>query len=128
MPKYAYVADAGFDLYTNESFVLSAGESQLVSTGLALEIPEGYAGLIWDKSGIANNRHIKTMGGVVDSGYRGEIKVGLINLGKETQEFKVGDKIAQMLIQKVEHSEFIEVDDLEDSQRGERGFGSSGHR
>jgi dUTP pyrophosphatase len=128
MPKYAYAADAGFDLYTSESFVLNAGESLLVGAGIMMEIPEGFVGLIWDKSGIANNRHIKTVGGVVDSGYRGEIKVGLVNLGKEAQEFKVGDKIAQMLIQKIEYPEFIEVDELENSERGDRGFGSSGNK
>jgi dUTP pyrophosphatase len=128
MPKYAYAADAGFDLYASESFVLNAGESLLVGAGIMMEIPEGFVGLIWDKSGIANNRHIKTVGGVVDSGYRGEIKVGLVNLGKEAQEFKVGDKIAQMLIQKIEYPEFIEVDELENSERGDRGFGSSGNK
>lgn len=126
LPKYAYNADAGFDLCTNDSFTLIAGEHKLVGTGLALEIPEGFAGLIWDKSGVANKRHIKTMGGVVDSGYRGEIKVGLINIGKEAQEFSSGDKIAQMLIQKIEQPEFVEVSELSDSERGEKGFGSSG--
>lgn len=125
-PKFAYKADAGFDLCTVEDFVLLPQEHKLVPTGIALEIPEGHVGLVWDKSGIANNRHIKTVGGVIDSGYRGEIKVGLFNLGKNPQEFKAGDKIAQMLIQKVEQSEFIEVSELIESERGEKGFGSSG--
>jgi deoxyuridine 5'-triphosphate nucleotidohydrolase len=82
--------------------------------------------LIWDKGGVSMVRHIKTMGGVLDSDYRGELHIGVVNLGTKMQEFKVGDKIAQLLIQKVEHPEIVEVDELDDTTRGEGRFGSTG--
>ncbi|MEX0933508.1 MAG: dUTP diphosphatase, partial [Candidatus Paceibacterota bacterium] len=95
-------------------------------TGIAMEIPQGYVGLIWDKSGVSLKRGIKVLGGVIDAGYRGEIRIGLINLGSETVSFEAGQKVAQMLIQSVASPEIVEVTELGDTERGEGGFGSTG--
>jgi dUTP pyrophosphatase len=126
LPKYAHTNDAGMDLFSIEDKILESGERFVCGTGIALAISEGYVGLIWDKSGVAAKGGIKTMGGVVDSSYRGEVGVVLKNLSKEKYEIKKGEKIAQMLIQKVENPEIEEVSDLENTERGEGGFGSTG--
>jgi dUTP pyrophosphatase len=126
IPTYAKNGDAGMDLYAFEELILKPGERQVVGTGVKMEIPDGYAGLIWDKSGLAVKNGLKVIAGVVDCGYRGEIKVGLINLGKENFEIKRHAKIAQILIQKIENAELIEVEVLSKSERGESGFGSTG--
>lgn len=97
-----------------------------MGTGIAFEIPVGYVGLIWEKSGLSHTYGIKLFGGVVDSGYRGEVKVGMMNLSDQPFTFEKGHKIAQMLIQKVEAPEIIEVDELSNTARGEKGFGSTG--
>jgi len=128
LPEYAHKNDAGMDLFSAESFVLSPGERKICSTGVAMAIPAGYVGLIWDKSGIASKKGIKTMGGVIDCNYRGEVGVILQNLSEEKYEVKTGDKVAQMLIQKVECPMLEEVNKLEDTERGEGGFGSTGIR
>lgn len=124
-PSYAKQGDAGLDLYSAENFILKPGQRKAVETGIRIEIPEGYVGLIWDKSGLALNSGIKTMAGVIDSGYRGEIKIVLVNLSDQNFEIKKGQKITQMLVQKVEHSEIEIVESLNDSHRGENGFGST---
>lgn len=126
IPNIAHVGDAGCDLFATESLILKPGERGQVSTGIAMEIPLGYVGLIWDKSGISHKGGIKTLGGVIDSGYRGEFLVGVINLGKETYIFEKGNKIAQLLIQKIETPIFEEVKELSDTNRGGDGFGSTG--
>ena len=126
IPNYANKNDAGLDLYSAEDFVLKPGERRAFKTGVKMEIPEGYVGLVWDKSGLAVNDGIKTMAGVVDAGYRGEIKIVLINLSNQNFEIKKGQKIAQMLIQKIEHPEIEIVEFLSESGRGESGFGSTG--
>jgi len=126
MPSYAHHGDAGFDLYAIESVTIPVGGRVLVGTGIAMEIPDGYVGLIWDKSGLAVNHGLKTLGGVIDAGYRGEIKVGVVNLSDEDYTITVGHKVAQMLIQKVEHAEIKEVTELSDTARGHKGFGSTG--
>ncbi|MBI5400981.1 MAG: dUTP diphosphatase [Candidatus Yonathbacteria bacterium] len=126
IPTRAHAGDAGFDLCSVDEVVIPAGGRVLVGTGLAMEIPDGYVGLVWDKSGLSNNHGLKTLGGVIDAGYRGEVKVGLINLGVEDYHIEAGHKIAQMLIQKVEHAEIKEVAELSDAMRGENGFGSTG--
>lgn len=118
--------DVGLDLHAAENIVLKPGERFAVSTGLKMEIPEGYAGLIWDRSGLAANHGISTLAGVIDSGYRGEIKVALINLGDENFEIKEGMRIAQMLFQKAEKADIEVVAGLEESKRGDQGFGSTG--
>lgn len=126
LPVYAQDGDAGFDLYAIESVVIPAGARVLVGTGIVMEIPDGYSGLIWDKSGLSNTYGLKTLGGVVDAGYRGEVRVGIVNLSANDFEVKEGNKIAQMLIQKVEHPELILVEELSETERGANGFGSTG--
>jgi dUTP pyrophosphatase len=126
IPSFAHDTDAGMDLCTVEDFIIAPGELLQVRTGIAIVFPKGYAALTWDKSGVSHVRKIKTMGGVFDADYRGDYTIGLINLGSESQEFKVGDKIAQLLIQKVEHPEIIEVEELAETVRGEGRFGSTG--
>ncbi len=126
LPSYAHDGDAGMDLYSAESMMVAVGERVLISTGVAMEIPMGYVGLIWDKSGLSNNHGLKTLGGVIDAGYRGEVKVGVVNLGTSDYIMEAGHKIAQMLIQKVEHPQIVEVAELSEAARGDGGFGSTG--
>ena len=126
LPDYAYLGDAGLDLYSNTDVLIKSLEREVISTGIALEIPDGYVGLIWDRSSLGIKEIIKTLGGVVDSGYRGEVKVGLINLSKKDFQIFKGQKIAQMIIQKKEDVIVKEVDNLsEKTERKEKGFGSS---
>lgn len=126
LPEYALPGDAGMDLFALESVSLEPGARTDIGTGLAIAIPEGYVGLIWDKSGLSNRHGLKVLGGVIDSGYRGEIRVGLINLGSEPVSFESGHKVAQMLIQRVESPEIVEVETLDETERGSGGFGSTG--
>lgn len=127
LPAYAYEGDAGMDLFSVEDVTLAPGDKVLVGTGLKLAIPAGHGGFVWDKSGIATKHHIKTMAGVVDSNYRGELKVVLTNLGKEPYEVRVGEKIAQLVIKPVAAPLIEEVEKIEENEvRGEKGFGSSG--
>ena len=126
IPTIAHAGDAGCDLYAVSRVALRSGERAQVPTGIALEIPPGYVGLVWDKSGLSHKGGIKTLGGVIDSGYRGEILVGVINLGKDEYVFETGHKVAQLLIQKAETPTFVQVDELADTSRGEGGFGSTG--
>ncbi len=127
VPTYAHATDAAMDLYTVEDFLLAPGERKSVPTGLAFAIPTGYVGLIWDKSGVSHKRGIKCLGGVIDSGYRGEVFLGVVNVGTQTQQFAKGDKVSQMLIQKVEQPHLVEIDELDETDRGEGAFGSTGH-
>ena len=126
IPIIAHLGDAGCDLFATEDVALKVGQREQVPTGLAFEIPDRYVGLIWDKSGLSHKAGIKTLGGVIDSGYRGEIMVGVINLGNESHTFKKGEKVAQLLIQKIQSPTFEEVIELSDTSRGEGGFGSTG--
>lgn len=126
LPTFAHTTDAGMDLYCVESFTIAPMERVQVRTGIAIEIPNGYVGLIWDKSGLSHKKGLKVLGGVIDAGYRGEVMVGVINLSQESILFEAGDKVAQMLIQKVEHPEIIEVEELADADRGTGAFGSTG--
>ncbi len=126
VPSYAHPGDAGLDLYAAEAITILPGEKKAVPTGIAMEIPEGFVGLIWDKSGIAIKEGMKTLGGVVDSGYRGEVLVGIINLSNKAYTFEKNHKVAQMVIQKKELVSVEEVTELSDTARGEGGFGSTG--
>lgn len=125
IPAYSHAGDAGLDLFSCVHMTINPGETAVVPTGLQMAIPPGYVGLIWDKSGIAL-RGVHRLAGVVDSGYRGEVRVVLTNLGKEPFEINPGMKIAQMLIQPVQSVEIVEVDSLDPTSRGEGGFGSTG--
>ena len=126
IPRFALAGDVGMDLYSIEDAVIAPGERISCKTGIAIKIPLGYAGLIWDKSGPSHKFGIKTLGGVFDSNYTGEYMIGLINLGKENFTIEKGQKIAQVLFQKVEIPEVEEVDELEETNRGSGGFGSTG--
>ena len=128
MPKYDIAGDAGFGLYVGEQITLAPMERASISTGYKMEIPYGSVGIIYEKSGLSFKHGIITYGNVIDSGYRGEIHVGVMNLGKESYTFEQGHKIAQMIIHSYEEMKFVEVKDgnLSSSDRGERGFGSTG--
>ena len=126
LPKKIHEEDAGYDLYSIEMTEISPGERKAIPTGLKFAIPTGFVGLIWDRSGLALNNGLKTMAGVVDSGYRGEVKIVAVNLGKETIKIEPNTRIAQLLIQKIENFEIEETRDLGESPRGRKGFGSSG--
>ena len=125
-PSYAHPGDAGFDLRAAEELVIEPGERKLTPTGLRLAIPEGFAGLVWDRSGLAAKHGVHCLAGVIDSGYRGEVKVVLQNLGSEPFTVERGMRIAQLLVQPVAQAELVRVENLEDSARGEGGFGSTG--
>lgn len=126
--NYAHKGDAGLDIYANEDKIIKANTRDVISTGIAIAIDEGYVGLVWDKSGIAAKAGLKTMAGVIDSGYRGEVKIVLLNTTNDDYKVERGNKIAQMLIQKIESAQLDEVTDLDDTTRGEGGFGSTGAR
>lgn len=126
IPKFAHHNDAGADLFCLDDVTIPAGQQSTIATGIAQQLPDGFVALVWDKSGISAKRRLKVMGGVLDAGYRGEIVVTLANLGDEDQSFKSGEKIAQMLFQKVYQPEIIEVETLDDSTRGSGKFGSTG--
>jgi dUTP pyrophosphatase len=125
LPLYQHSGDAGLDLFSVVEDVLSPGEVKPIPTGIKMAIPEGFVGLIWDKSGLSL-QGVHRLAGVVDAGYRGEVKVVMINLGKESLSIKPGMKIAQMLIQPVVTVEVVESGELDDTARGEGGFGSTG--
>ena len=128
-PAYAKPGDAGADLRSRIDFELEPGERALVPTGVAIALPEGYVGLVHPRSGLATKNGITIVNapGTVDSGYRGELMVTLLNTDK-TKSFHVqrGDRIAQLVIQKYEHATFTVVDELDQTERGSSGFGSSG--
>lgn len=127
IPTYAHKGDAGLDVYTVEPFELEPGERKTTPLGFAMEIPKGYAVLMLDKSGLSHKYGIKTYGGVIDSGYRGELHAGVVNLSKKFFKFEKGHKIAQILVQKVETVTFKEIKKVnQKTPRGTRGLGSSG--
>lgn len=123
---YARPGDAGFDLYTRERTVLVPGVQTAVPTGVSIELPTGYVSLVWDKSGLGIKHGLKTLGGVIDAEYRGEYMIGMINLSDKEYVLEKGDKVAQVLVQKVEQATFEYVDELSETERGSTGFGASG--
>lgn len=129
MPRYQHEGDAGLDLPSRIDYVLEAGERAMIPTGIAVAIPAGYAGFVLPRSGLASRHGIALVNspGLVDSGYRGEIAIIMINTDKhEAFHIKRGDRIAQLVIQRVEEAISIRVDELGDSSRGAGGFGSTG--
>jgi dUTP pyrophosphatase len=128
LPSYAREDDAGLDLRAAHDAVLEPGGRALVGTGLAVAIPAGFAGLVLPRSGLALSQGVTVLNapGLVDAGYRGELKVLLINHGAAPVAVRRGDRIAQLVIQRVERAEPIEVVELPASQRGAGGFGSTG--
>ncbi|TDQ49574.1 dUTP diphosphatase [Actinorugispora endophytica] len=128
-PAYAHPGDAGADLATAEDVVLDPGERATVRTGLAVALPDGYAAFVHPRSGLAARCGLTVVNapGTVDAGYRGEIRVTLLNTDATTPvKLTRGDRVAQLVIQRVEHAVFVEVDELGDSARGAGGFGSTG--
>lgn len=129
IPSYAYEGDAGLDLRSTESHTLKPFERAMVGCGFAMAIPEGYAGLVIPRSGLAAKHGISIVNapGLIDSGYRGELKVILVNLDPhETFEIQPGDRIAQLMIVQIPTVTIKEVSELPESTRGQGGFGSSG--
>ncbi len=126
LPSYAHAGDAGMDIYSDENFVLGPNMRHTFSTGISMAFPEGYVALVWDKSGLASKKGVTVLGGVIDAGYRGEYKVVLYNTTEDDFEVRKGDKLAQILLQKIERGEVREVSELEETTRGEGGFGSTG--
>ena len=129
LPSYAKAGDAGADLATRIDFTINPGERMLVPTGISIALPNGYVALVHPRSGLAIKHGISMVNtpGTVDAGYRGELQVILINHDlTQPVSFKKGDRIAQLVIQKVERADFVEVSDLPGSDRAAGGFGSTG--
>ena len=129
LPTYAKGGDAGADLVTTKDFTLSPGERALIPTGISIALPDGYVALVHPRSGLAIKHGISMVNtpGTVDAGYRGELQVILINHDlTQPVSFKKGDRIAQLVIQKVERAQFVEVENLPGSERSADGFGSTG--
>jgi dUTP pyrophosphatase len=129
MPRYQHEGDAGLDLSSRIDFVLEPGERATIPTGIAVAIPRGYAGFVLIRSGLASRHGIECVNspGLIDAGYRGEIAVIMLNTDKR-DAFRInrGDRIAQLVIQKVEEVTLVRVRDLDETTRGEGGFGSTG--
>jgi dUTP pyrophosphatase len=127
-PRYETEGAAGLDLRADEAFALAPGERRVVPTGLALEIPPGHEGQVRPRSGLAARHGVAMVNapGTIDSDYRGEVKVILVNLGREPVSFARGDRIAQLVVASVARAVLEVVDDLSDSRRGAGGFGSTG--
>lgn len=129
LPRYAHPGDAGADLTTRRDVTLAPGQRETVPTGLRIALPAGYAAFVHPRSGLAARHGVTVVNapGTVDAGYRGEVQVTLLNTDAHASvELKAGDRIAQLVIQRVEHATFVAVADLPGSHRGEGGFGSTG--
>ena len=129
LPAYAHPGDAGADLVTAVDVTLQPGERALVPTGIAMAVPEGYVALVHPRSGLAARHGLSIVNtpGTIDAGYRGEVKVLLVNLDpSEPIELRRGDRVAQLVLQRVEQAAFTEVEVLPDSVRGGGGYGSTG--
>lgn len=130
LPAYARAGDAGIDLIARDDVTLAAaGGRALIATGIAIALPEGYAGFVQPRSGLAARHGVTCLNtpGLIDSGYRGELKVCLINHDPlEPFEVRRGERIAQLVVQAVETVRFVPVEELDGSERGDQGFGSSG--
>ncbi len=126
LPKYSREGDAALDIRSAETLVLKAGEKRVVKSGIAIELPEGQVGLVWDRGGMAAKHGIHTMAGVLDSNYRGELMIVLKNLSEDNFKIEKGDRIAQLVIQPVSEAVIEESEELSDTERGEGRFTSSG--
>src|SRR5262249_6371031 len=131
LPRYQHEGDAGFDLHSRIDLMLEPGERAVIPTGISVAIPRSYAGLVLPRSGLAARHGITMVNapGLIDAGYRGEIAVILLNTDKhDAFHIHHGDRIAQMVIQKIEEVSFIQMPELDDTERGAGGFGSTGKR
>lgn len=125
-PTKSHTDDAGWDLYASEDYNIKSHERDTVSTGVSLEMPNHFAGLVWPRSGMSVKYGADVLAGVIDSGYRGEIMVCLYNTGEKTLQVRRGDRIAQIIFQEVPEVGITVTDSLGSSQRGSDGFGSTG--
>lgn len=125
LPNYANEGDAGMDIYSSENIEIKPNHRALVKTGISMSFPRGYVALVWDKSGIAKNGLTK-IGGVIDADYRGEYKIMIHNISSKPYNVQQGQKIAQILVQPVVRPRIEEVDNLDETRRGQSGFGSTG--
>lgn len=126
LPNKSHPTDAGWDLHSLDSHTIKPNERRILNTGIALDIPAGYVGLIWPRSGLATKQGIDVFAGVVDSGYHGEVKVCLYNSSNTKVSVMGGDRVAQILFQKIGNITIVEAVELDSSVRGDDGFGSSG--
>jgi len=126
LPEYASAGAAGADLRASEAVEIAPGGRAAVPTGLRLQIPPGHVGLVWPRSGLAVRHGIDTLAGVIDSDYRGEVRVVLVNHGDESFHIAPGDRVAQLLVQRVERAAFTAKAEIDDTERGGGGFGSTG--
>ena len=126
LPEYATTGAAGADLRASGAIEIPPGGRAAVPTGLRIQIPRGHVGLVWPRSGLAVRHGIDTLAGVIDSDYRGEVRVVLVNHGPEPFSIAPGERVAQLLLQRVERAEFTAVAELEGTDRGGGGFGSTG--
>jgi dUTP pyrophosphatase len=126
LPEYASAGAAGADLRASEAVEIAPGGRAAVPTGVRLQIPTGHVCLVWPRSGLAVRHGIDTLGGVIDSDYRGEVRVVLVNHGEEPFRIAPGDRVAQLLVQRVERAAFTAVAGIDDTDRGAGGFGSTG--
>jgi len=127
MPKYHHIGDVGMDMYAMETVTIKPGENYRFWHGFALEFPVGYAGIVKDKSSISK-MGLHSLGGVFDAGYRGEYNTHLVNLSDKPYTVEEGDKVGQLLLIPVAFAEFEETDTLSESDRGDKGFGSTGKK
>jgi len=125
LPKYHIPGDVGMDMYAMETVTIAPGEHYRFWHGFAMEFPEGYAGIVKDKSSISK-AGLHTLGGVFDAGYRGEYNTHLVNLGAAPYTVEAGDKVSQLILIPVAIAELEETDSLSESERGDKGFGSTG--
>jgi dUTP pyrophosphatase len=126
LPEYSSTGAAGADLRASEAVAIAPGARAAVPTAVRLQIPPGHVGLVWPRSGLAVRHGIDTLAGVIDSDYRGEVRVVLVNHGEEPFRIERGDRIAQLLVQRVERAAFVAAPAIDDTGRGGGGFGSTG--
>ena len=125
LPTYAHFGDAGADLYASQTVQIAPNETKIIPTGLKIEVPDGYEMQVRPRSGMSVKTNTKVVFGTVDSGYRGEVGIMLTNYGQEIYNVNAGDKIAQAIIAPTYHGNFLVVDSLSETERGEGGFGST---
>lgn len=130
LPAYAHPGDAGLDVYSVDDLTIQPGRRALVKTGLVMELPSDAEAQVRPRSGLALKFGVTVLNspGTIDAGYRGEVGVILVNHGEEPFQIRKGDRIAQIVIASVVHADIVEVEDVESSERGEGGFGSTGRR
>ncbi|HNZ52199.1 MAG: deoxyuridine 5'-triphosphate nucleotidohydrolase [Candidatus Diapherotrites archaeon ADurb.Bin253] len=125
-PEYALDTDAGFDLKALESVTIFPFDQKKVSTGIAIEVPEGYVGIVRDRAGIVQKMNVHTVAGTFDSGFRGEVSIMLVNMNDKTIEIEKGMRIAQIILVPIVKAKITEVKKLSSTERGDKGFGSTG--